>query len=52
MKAGDYMVQTTIRIPKKLHMKLKEEAKQKGLTFNALVIVKIDARKEKESVGD
>lgn len=35
------MIQTTIRLPKELHEKLKKEAKKKGLTFNALVLVKL-----------
>lgn len=32
------MIQTTIRIPKELHQKLKELAKKKGLTINALIV--------------
>ena len=32
------MIQTTIRIPKELHQKLKELAKKKGLTVNALIV--------------
>ena len=32
------MVQTTIRFPDKLYQRLKEEARTKGLTVNALVI--------------
>lgn len=32
------MIQTTIRIPKELHQKLKEQAKKKGLTINALIV--------------
>lgn len=32
------MVQTTIRIPTELHAKLKELAKKRGLTVNALII--------------
>ena len=32
------MIQTTIRIPTELHAKLKELAKKRGLTVNALII--------------
>lgn len=32
------MIQTTIRIPTELHQKLKELAKKKGLTINALIV--------------
>lgn len=32
------MIQTTIRIPVELHRKLKELAKKKGLTVNALIV--------------
>lgn len=32
------MIQTTIRIPTELHVKLKELAKKRGLTVNALII--------------
>ena len=32
------MIQTTIRIPTELHTKLKELAKERGLTVNALII--------------
>ena len=32
------MIQTTIRIPTELHTKLKELAKKRGLTVNALII--------------
>lgn len=32
------MVQTTIRMPVELHKKLKELAKKKGLTVNALIV--------------
>ena len=32
------MVQTTIRIPTELHAKLRELAKKRGLTVNALII--------------
>ena len=32
------MKQTTIRLPEKLHKKLKEEAERRGLTMNAYVI--------------
>ncbi len=35
------MIQTTIRLPEKLYKELKEEAKRRGLTFNALVLIKI-----------
>ena len=29
---------TTIRLPDELHRKLKDEAKKKGMTLNALVV--------------
>lgn len=29
---------TTIRLPEELHKKLKEEARQKGMTLNAYII--------------
>ena len=29
---------TTIRLPEELHRKLKEEARQKGMTLNAYII--------------
>ena len=29
---------TTIRFPEKLHRKLKEEARQRGMTLNAYII--------------
>ncbi len=32
------MIQTTIRIPVELHKRLKELAKKKGLTVNALIV--------------
>ena len=32
------MIQTTIRIPTEIHTKLKELAKKRGLTVNALII--------------
>lgn len=35
------MIQTTIRLPEKLYKELKEEAKRRELTFNALVLIKI-----------
>lgn len=31
------MIQTTIRIPKELHQKLKAEAKKRGMTANGLI---------------
>ena len=34
----DEMV-TTIRLPEELHKKLKREAEQKGMTFNAYVLI-------------
>ena len=34
----DEMV-TTIRLPEELHKKLKREAEQKGMTFNAYVLM-------------
>ena len=40
-KVGEQMIQTTIRLPEKLYKKLKKEAKERGLTFNALVLIKI-----------
>ena len=30
---------TTIRLPEELHKKLKREAEQKGMTFNAYVLM-------------
>ncbi len=32
------MVQTTIRLPKKLYEKLKQEAKKRGMSLNAYLI--------------
>ena len=40
-KGDTRMIQTTIRLPEKLYKELKEEAKRRGLTFNALVLIKI-----------
>ncbi len=40
-KGDTQMIQTTIRLPEKLYKELKEEAKRRGLTFNALVLIKI-----------
>ena len=32
------MVKTTIRIPEKLYMELKAEAKKRGLSINAIMV--------------
>lgn len=32
------MVQTTLRLPEELYTKIKETARQRGLTVNALII--------------
>lgn len=32
------MVQTTVRMPEKLHSSLKKQARKKGLSFNALIL--------------
>ena len=41
---------TTIRLPDKLHKKLKEEAKQKGMTLNAYIISILWRRKEERNI--
>ena len=45
------MIQTTIRIPKELHQKLKELAKKKGLTVNALIVQALWKLQEKKEVA-
>lgn len=37
-KRGVRMVQTTLRMPEKLYVQLKKQAKEKGLSVNALII--------------
>lgn len=42
------MVQTTIRLPKELHRKLKKKAKKRGMSFNGYVVNCLFAKEEKE----
>lgn len=43
------MIQTTIRMPEKLYQKLKEEAKEMGVSVNSLMITRLhEVRKESE----
>lgn len=32
-------IQTTIRLPEELYQKLKKQAREKGMTFNAVVLI-------------
>lgn len=40
------MIQTTIRLPEKLYRRLKQEAKERGLSVNSLIITVLYAKFE------